>query len=80
MVKTETAQAQVIKLAGKGKRKEALKLSQGEGRLAIDAALEKLGEEIKLNVDGGDKAARSAAVAYASSRYWVIGTCWQPSG
>ena len=73
MVKTETAQAQVIKLAGKGKRKEALKLSQGEGRLAIDAALEKLGEEIKLNVDGGDKAARSAAVAYASSRYWVIG-------
>ncbi len=73
MVKTETAQTQVIKLAGKGKHKEALKLSQGEGRLAIDAALEKLGEEIKLNVDGGDEAARIAAAAYASSRYWVIG-------
>jgi len=73
MLKVESAQTQVIKSAEKGKHKEAIKLSQGDGRVAIDAALEKLGEEIKLNVDGGEEAARSAAVAYASSRYWVIG-------
>jgi methyl-accepting chemotaxis protein len=73
MVKAESAQTQVTKLAGKGKRKEAIRLSQGAGRVAIDAALEKLGEDIKLNIDGGDASARSAAETYASSRYWVIG-------
>ncbi len=73
MVRTESAETRVVKLAGKGKHKEALKLSQGEGRLAVDAALKKVGEDIKLNVDGGNATARSAAVAYASSRYWVIG-------
>jgi methyl-accepting chemotaxis protein len=73
MLKVESAQTQVIKLAEKGKHKEAIKLSQGDGRVAIDAALEKLGEEIKLNVDGGDATAQNAAAAYASSRYWVIG-------
>lgn len=73
-VRTESAETQVVKLVGKGKHKEALKLSQGEGRLAVDAALEKVGEDIKLNVDGGNATAQSAAAAYSSSRYWVIGT------
>ena len=73
MVKAESAQMQVIKLAEKSKRKEGIRLSQGDGRVAIDAALEKLGEDIKLNIDGGDATARSAAETYASSRYWVIG-------
>ncbi|MGA9509025.1 MAG: methyl-accepting chemotaxis protein, partial [Candidatus Sulfotelmatobacter sp.] len=72
MVKTESLQTQVIKLVGKGKHKEALRLSQGEGRLAVDAALEKVGEDIKLNIDSGDATAQSAMAAYAVSRYWII--------
>jgi methyl-accepting chemotaxis protein len=72
MAKAESDQARVAKLAENGKHKEAVKLSQGEGRFAINAALEKLGEDIKLNVDGGDAAAQSAATAYTSSRYWVV--------
>jgi methyl-accepting chemotaxis protein len=72
LAKAVNAQTQVIKLAEAGKHKEAVALSQAEGRLAADAALQKLGEDIKLNVDGGKASAESAARAYAASRYWVI--------
>jgi len=71
--KAERAQSQIIKLAKAGRHKEAVALSQGEGRVAVDAALVKLGEDIQLNVNGGKAAARNAGVAYTSSQYWVIG-------
>ena len=72
LAKAVSAQNQVIKLAERGKHKEAVALSQGEGRLATDAALQKIGEDIELNVNGGKTSAYSAATAYAASRYWVI--------
>jgi methyl-accepting chemotaxis protein len=72
LAKTVSAQTQIIKLVERGKHKEAVALSQGAGRLASDAALQKLGEDIQLNVNGGKTSAYSAATAYAASRYWVI--------
>ena len=68
LAKAVSAQNQVIKLAERGKHKEAVALSQGEGRLATDAALQKIGEDIELNVNGGKTSAYSAATAYAASR------------
>jgi methyl-accepting chemotaxis protein len=72
LAKVVSVQSQIIKLAKSGKHKQAVALSQAEGRLAADAALTLLGEDIQLNVNGGKAAAHDAAAAYASSRYWVI--------
>ncbi|MGA8270313.1 MAG: methyl-accepting chemotaxis protein [Candidatus Sulfotelmatobacter sp.] len=63
---------QVVKLAEAGQHDEAIKFSQGEGRVALDAALEKVGEEIQLSMKHGDMAANRAAAAYSASRYWVV--------
>jgi methyl-accepting chemotaxis protein len=73
LVRIDTAHTQVLELVKKGKHREAIKVSLGEGRLAMDAALDKIGEDIQLNVKGGSTAAQAAAVAYSQSHYWVIG-------
>jgi methyl-accepting chemotaxis protein len=73
MAKAQSTQTQVVKLVDKGQHREAVKLSQGEGGIAIDAALAKLGEGIQLNAKGGDAAAAYAAAAYAKSQHWVLG-------
>ncbi len=65
-------QSEVLRLAEAGKRSEAVKLSQGNGLLLIDAALDKLEEDIQLNVNGGKASAARAAVAYSAARSWVV--------
>jgi methyl-accepting chemotaxis protein len=71
--KYQQVRARVLQLAENGKRGEAIKLSQSDGSPALDAAIVKVGEDIQLNVKNGTAAAQMAAVAYATSRYWVIG-------
>ncbi len=63
----------VVELAEKGKRKEAIKLTQTEGTAAAGAAIDNIHEEVQLLAKGGEIAARTAAEAYAVSRYWVSG-------
>jgi methyl-accepting chemotaxis protein len=65
-------QDKVVKLATENRRREASRLAQREGRVALDAALEKVSEDIQLNVKGGIDSAAHAKIVYARARIWVI--------
>jgi|SRR5450432_3841983 len=71
LARFQTVHEQVVTLAEQGKRAEAVSLAQGDGRAAVDAALGKIGEDIKLNVERGEAAQQKAAADYAASRYWI---------
>jgi methyl-accepting chemotaxis protein len=71
LARFDKAHAHVIELADAGKHREAVELSQGEGRISLDEALAKVGEDIQLNVRGGDASALTAATAYRAARRWV---------
>ncbi|MFZ0759743.1 MAG: methyl-accepting chemotaxis protein [Candidatus Sulfotelmatobacter sp.] len=69
----ESSRAQVVKFAEKEQHSKAIELSQGNAQVAMDAALDKIGEDIQLNVKGGKAAQQTAAIAYAACRSWVAG-------
>jgi methyl-accepting chemotaxis protein len=69
----EKANEKVVLLAAAGKRKEADDLSQGEGRIALDEALDRLAENIQLNARGGQASEQAAAASYDVARRWVVG-------
>ena len=69
----EKAHERVVELVVAGKHRQAVELSQGEGRIALDEAVNKLGENIRLNVRGGQESEHAAAVSYKVARRWVIG-------
>jgi len=71
LARFQTVHEQGVTLAEQGKRAEAVSLAQGDGRAAVDAALGKIGEDIKLNVERGEAAQQKAAADYAASRYWI---------
>jgi methyl-accepting chemotaxis protein len=71
--KFRNSNAEVEKLLEAGKRSEAVKSSQGDGRIALDAAIAKLGEDMQLKVKDGEAAAKRAATDYSAARYWVVG-------
>jgi methyl-accepting chemotaxis protein len=71
LARFQTVHEQVVALAEQGKRAEAIGLAQGDGRAAMDAALAKIGEDIKLNVERGEAAQQKAAADYSASRYWI---------
>ncbi|MGD0569416.1 MAG: MCP four helix bundle domain-containing protein [Candidatus Sulfotelmatobacter sp.] len=73
LARYESAHTEVVKLAENHKHREAVELSQKDGRVSMDAAVEKLGEDMRLNVRGGEAAARNAAAAYAVRQRWVAG-------
>jgi methyl-accepting chemotaxis protein len=72
MVQVEKVQQRILQLVETGKRGQGVALSQGEGRIALDEALAKLGEDIQLNVTAGRDAAKTAAAAYRASWLWTI--------
>ncbi len=63
----------VMELAKQNKTSEAIVVTQSEGSQFFEAASKYLQEDVDLNNKGGDDAAKQAASAYSSSRYWVIG-------
>jgi methyl-accepting chemotaxis protein len=71
LARFQTLHEQVATRAEQGKRADAVSLAQGDGRLAVDAALGKIGEDIKLNVERGEAAQQKAAADYAASRYLI---------
>ncbi len=71
--KYESVSAQVLELAEKGKRKEAIQLSEIDGLAAAERAVAKVQEDVQLHVKGGEAAAQTAAIVYADARYWIVG-------
>ncbi len=60
-------------LARQNKNAEAISLAQSEGSEFFEAAARYLKDDVDLNDKGAADAAKSAAVTYSTSRYWVIG-------
>lgn len=60
-------------LAKQNKNADAMSLQQSDGAEFFEAAAKYLQDDVELNNKGGDEAAKQAAAAYASSRYWVVG-------
>jgi len=63
----------IVALASANQDAEALKVASGDARRLYDGMRAKLDKLAGLNVDGGNQAAATAAVTYASARLWVIG-------
>ena len=63
----------VTRLFRQGKEKDAQVLCSTEGASTFAAADKWLAEDVKLNIEGGKAAVKSAEQTYASSRYWIIG-------
>jgi len=64
----------VLDLSRQGKDKDAETLSISEGVASFSAADQFLADDVKLNVQGGADAMKSAAATYSGGRYFVIGT------
>jgi len=65
--------SQVKELANQNKNREAVDLAQSEGSQLFEAVSKDLQDDVDLNDKGAADAAKDAATAYSSSRYWVIG-------
>jgi methyl-accepting chemotaxis protein len=63
----------IRELAAQNKNAEALNVQQGEAAQLFDGAAKFLQDDVELNDKGAADAAKRAATAYSSSRYWVIG-------
>jgi methyl-accepting chemotaxis protein len=63
----------VMELAKQNKNTEAINLAQSEGSQSFEAVAKYLQDDVELNDKGAADAAKNAAAAYSSSRYWVIG-------
>jgi methyl-accepting chemotaxis protein len=63
----------VKEMARQNKSAEAVLLAQSDGSQTFEAAAKILQDDIDLNDKGASDAAKQAATAYSSSRYWVIG-------
>jgi methyl-accepting chemotaxis protein len=63
----------ISELAAQNKNAEAVLLFQSEGSKIFEASAKLLQDDLDLNDKGAENAAKQAAAAYASSRYWVIG-------
>ena len=64
---------QIRELAKHNKFAEAVNLQQSEAGQLFEAAAKYSQEDVELNNKGAAEAAKNAATAYSSSRYWVIG-------
>ena len=62
----------IRELAKQNKFAEAVTLQQSEAGQLFEAAAKYLQDDVELNDKGGADAAKNAATAYSSSRYWVI--------
>ncbi|HXM66634.1 MAG TPA: HAMP domain-containing methyl-accepting chemotaxis protein [Candidatus Acidoferrum sp.] len=71
--KYKAVNKRVIELAKQKKNTDGAKLAQSEGSQFFEAAEKYLADEVELNSKGGVEAAKQAAVAYLTSRYWVVG-------
>lgn len=60
-------------LSRQNNNENAVKLLQGEGAKYFLAGAKNLEDDVAFDDEGVAKAARSAAAAYVSCRYWVIG-------
>jgi methyl-accepting chemotaxis protein len=65
--------AQVMELARGNKGEAARQLALSDGRDALLSAMSKLNDNLDLNDKGASGAAKTAAAAYVSNRYWTIG-------
>jgi hypothetical protein len=63
----------VMDLARQNKNAEAISLAQSEGSQFFEAAAKCAQDDVDLNDQGAADAAKNAAAAFSSSRYWVIG-------
>jgi len=65
--------ARIRELSKENKNTEAISLQQSEGTEFFEAAAKYSQEDVELKDKGAADAAKNAAAAYSSSRYWVIG-------
>jgi methyl-accepting chemotaxis protein len=63
---------QEIELAGKGKLKQAAEMSNTHCDKLFDDGMASLGEDVKINMDGGLSEAKAGVATAASSRTWVL--------
>jgi methyl-accepting chemotaxis protein len=71
--KFQIVNKRVVELAKQNKNVDAENLAQSEGGHFFEASAKYLQDDVELNNKGGVDAAKQAALAYSSSRYWVIG-------
>lgn len=64
---------QIRELAKQNKNAEAISLQQSQGSQFFEASAKYLEEDVDFNDKGAAEAAKKAAAAYSTSRYWVIG-------
>lgn len=65
--------AQMKELSRQNKNAEAISLAQSQGSELFEASAKYLQDNVELNNKGAAQAAKQAAAAYSTSRYWVIG-------
>jgi len=71
-------QEKIVAFASVNKNKEAEELIVGESRKAYEAMRKFVDRLAEISIEGGNKSAEGAAVAYASARAWtivVLGAC-----